>query len=358
MNPHVQTEFFTKSSLAWEKMLADIAEAKVSIDIEQYIFMLDTIGNRFLHLFQKKAREGVRIRILCDTVGSWKLYQSSIPKLLRSLGIDIRFFNPVKPWRMDLFISNFFRDHRKILVVDGNVAHLGGVGIQDKMADWRDTHMRIVGPLIEDISKSFQSVWENLDKGLLVRLKREPQYVKNFNILINSPRPGQRYIYQALVANIRNAQKYIYLVTPYFVPDIRLFRVLRLAAKRGVDVRLITPESGDHSIVIYARQSYFTLALKAGIKIYTFGPHFLHAKTAVIDDEWATAGSFNLDNLSSVFNHEANISSTDKAFISHIKADFLEDLKYSKQLSYEEWIKRPLRWKILELLTWPFHGIL
>lgn len=264
------------------------------------------------------------------------------------------------PWllRIDLFTSNFFRDHRKIAIIDKIIGHIGGVGIQEDMATWRDTHIRFTGSLVEDLSVTFQHVWQRAHKNTFSRFKKVPHFVKHFNILTNNPRIGHRHIHQTLLATIRNANNYMYLTTPYFIPDIRLFRVLRLAAKRGVDVRLILPENSDHAFVDSARESYYTASLRAGIKIFIYKPSMMHAKSMIIDGVWATTGSYNLDNLSSVFNHEANIASTDSGFISTLKQHFLTDLESSKEIVYEQWIQRPLRRKIFELLTWPFHGVM
>jgi cardiolipin synthase len=354
----VETQFYTKTSDAWVAMLEDIAAAKISIDIEQYIFSIDSIGLQFLDLFQQKVKEGVKIRILCDAVGSWSLYRSTWPERLRDAGIEIKFFNPIRPWRVDLFTSNFFRDHRKLLIIDGTIGHIGGVGIQDNMSEWRDTHMRMIGPIVDDMVISYNAIWTRLGKKFFRHLKHHHVFLKKYNLLTNSPRIRHKHIYQALIANIRNARTYIYLTTPYFIPEIRFYRVLRLAAKRGVDVRLLVPQISDHLFVNHARESYFSLALKSGIRIFVYQPVMLHTKSAAIDDIWATTGSFNLDSLSFYFNHEANISSADPEFITTIKDHFFKDLTQCKEITYEEWVKRPLRKKILELLTWPFHAIM
>ncbi|MES2437220.1 MAG: phospholipase D-like domain-containing protein [Patescibacteria group bacterium] len=354
----VNVQFYTKTSDAWEAMLADLEKATKTIDLEQYIFTIDSIGRRFIEVLERKSREGVVVRMLCDTVGSWNFYRSLVPDLLNHLGIRIRFFNPISPWRITNFTSNFFRDHRKLLIIDNQIGHIGGVGIQADMADWRDTHMRVIGPLAEEMTVSFEALWSSVDKPHLARFKKVVQFVKQFNLQVNYPRFRQRYIYQALIANIRSAKKYVYLTTPYFIPDIRLYRVLRLAAKKGVDVRLIVPDIADHVFVNHARESYFTLALKSGIKIYRYKDVMMHAKTAVVDDTWGTAGSFNLDSLSFYFNHEINISSSDLTFIHTIKRHFHEDLLMCEEVTHDRWVKRSFRKKFLELLTWPFHSIM
>lgn len=339
-------------------MLADLRAAKHSISLEQYIFTIDSIGHQFIEILRQKVKEGVNVRIICDAVGSFAFFNSLLPQFLREQGMDVRFFNPISPWRVTNFTANFLRDHRKILIIDNEIAHVGGVGIQEDMALWRDTHMRLTGPIVENIKESFDTMWEGVKLGFYVRFKKTENFVRKFDLLTNSPSIRQRFIYQTLLSSVRNAKSYIYLTTPYFVPDVPLYRALQLAAKRGVDVRIVVPKIADHIFVNHARESYFTLALKAGIKIYVYDPVMMHAKTTIIDDAWAMAGSFNLDSLSFNFNHEANIASFEPVFINELKNHFFHDIKDSKEVKYEDWIRRPIRKKFLELLTWPFHGIM
>ncbi|MCC2630799.1 MAG: phospholipase D/transphosphatidylase, cardiolipin synthase [Candidatus Paceibacter sp.] len=353
----VKVDFYTKTSEAWAIMLEEIRNAKHSIVIELYIFTIDSVGRQFIELLRQKVKEGVHIRILLDMVGSYSFYRSLMPQLMQEQGMEIRFFNPVKPWRITNFTSNLFRNHRKVLLVDGKVAHLGGVNIQEHMATWRDTHMRITGPIVENISQSFEDVWEHANK-FLIKYSPFKTFVKHYDVLTNSPSFRHRYIYQNLISQIRNSKKYIYLTTPYFIPDVPLYRAMYIAARRGIDVRLLVPEVADHIFVNHARESYFTFALRAGIRIYIYTPTMMHAKTAVVDDTWAMAGSFNLDSLSFFFNHEANIASEDTLFINEIKNHFFEDLKHCREIKLEEWRKRPLRKKVLELVSWLFHGIM
>jgi cardiolipin synthase len=354
----VKIDFYTKSSTAWDAMLEDIRNAKHTIVIEQYIFVADTIGTQFIELLREKAKQGVEVRMLLDAVGSYSMYRAVLPTLLKQQGITVKFFNPISPWRIANFTSNFFRDHRKILIVDNEVGHLGGVGIQDHMAEWRDTHMRIAGPLVENIKQSFEDAWTGSKKKFFIKYSKFKNFVNHYELLTNSPSIRQRYMYQTILARLNNATKYFYLTTPYFIPDVQMYRALYLAAKRGVDVRILVPEIADHLFVNHARESYFTLALRAGIKIYVYTPTMMHAKTAVADDMWATAGSFNFDSLSFFFNHEINIGSEDTVFINEVKNHFFEDIKNSREVKLETWKKRPLRKKFLELLTWPFHGIM
>jgi cardiolipin synthase len=358
MTQQTKIEFYTNTKQTWDALLEAIGQAKTSIDFEQYIFTVDEIGRKFIELFIEKAKQGVKVRLLLDMAGSVGMYRSLLLPELHKLGIEIRFFNPIKAWRLLNFSANFFRDHRKITIIDKTIGFIGGVGIQSDMADWRDTHIKVEGPLVVDFADSFERVWTTVKRGTLAKTGTSRQFVKNFTLLTNSPRFHQRHIYQTLVSNIRNARSYVYLTTPYFIPDVPLFRALQVAARRGVDVRLIVPAIADHLFIDHARETYFTLALKAGIKIYRYQPVMMHAKTAAIDDEWATVGSFNLDSLSFLFNHEANVASTEEDFVLKIKEQFEEDLKSCEQIKYEEWVKRSFRKKFLEFLTWPVHGLL
>src|SRR3989344_8791655 len=156
--------FLNNPMEAWEAMLSDCQNARVSIDLNQYIFDVDGIGKKFLVLFFEKAKHGVRIRLLCDAVGSWNLYNSQYPKKLSEAGIQVMFFNPISPWRLTNFTSWFFRDHKKILVIDNAIGHTGGLGINQKMQSWRDTNVRLTGPIVAEMSRVFARMLENARK--------------------------------------------------------------------------------------------------------------------------------------------------------------------------------------------------
>ncbi len=291
-------------------------------------------------------------------VGSSGFYISSVSEELKKAGIEVYFFNPVSPWRITNFTSNFFRTHKKILIIDGNICHIGGVNIRDDMRFWRDTNVRFTGELVEEARHIFARMIQIIIQKRFLPFKRPDVFIKNFAIRTNSPHFRQRFIYNEMIDMIRNAKDHIYLTTPYFVPDLRFFRVLRLAAKRGVDVRLLIPKTSNYLMVDLACQSYFTLLLKSGVKIHLYNHHLLHAKTAVIDDTWATVGSFNLDSLSFLFNYEVNVVSTDQEFAEGVKKQFFEDAKESLVVIPKDWYHRSFIQKILEGCSWPFHKFL
>lgn len=355
----INWHFYLSGRDAWRAMLDACERAEKTIDFEQYVFSDDKISQQFIELFRRKQKQGVKVRMLCDTVGGWNLYKSSMPREMREDGVEVRFFNIVSPWRIRNFFSWFFRDHRKILVIDKSVGFTGGIGIRDDMETWRDTHVKVSGPIVLEMERVFNELWaQSVEKNFISRIKRLKTYAKGFHFVTNAPYWRKRFLYYDIVESIRSAQKYIYLTTPYLVPDSRLMRILRLAVARGVDVRIIVPKKSNMPFVERASQAHFDPLLQYGVRIFQYHHEFLHAKTAVIDDEWATVGSFNLDSLSFLYNYEGNIVSTDKTFIDEVKKHFTHDLKYTRELSLEEWRQRPFVAKFREWLVMPIKRFL
>jgi len=352
-------KFYVRSADAWEAMLADCAAARECIDIEQYIFEDDAVGQKFFEVLKKKSGEGIKVRIFCDAVGSFSLLNSKSAKALMAAGIAIKFFNPIQPWRVGNVFSWFLRDHRKLLLVDRAIVHTGGAAIDGRMAEWRDTNVRMTGPVVAEAQASFDQMWIAAPRHKFFRFKPTFHAGEDFSFLANSPRLHGRYIYHDLRRTIRKARHSIYLTTPYFVPSIKIFASLTKAARRGVDVRILLPGLSDVRIANIATGSTFVLALNAGIKLYFYDDRtILHAKTGVIDDVWGSIGSANIDNLSLLLNYEGNIRSSDPDFIAELKRQFLEDLARAKEVKKEDWVRRPFSLKVLEVLTWPLHGIL
>ncbi len=351
-------QFYTSGETAQNAMLEGIKSATKSIALEQYIFSNDEIGIEFFKALIEKSHAGVAIRLLCDHVGSFDFFSSEWPGKLRDVGIKVRFFNIVSPWRVDNFTAWYFRNHRKTLVVDGKTAFIGGVGIRKDIRKWRDTHLSMTGDIVEVIATNFDDIWNKSRRRSVFLLRKWLRRIKKFNLLTNVPHFFQRHIYHTLVDTIRGAKESIQLTTPYFIPDGRLFRALRLAARRGVDVKLIIPEKSDVRFFNIAAHSYIEPALRSGMRVFLHQNSFLHAKTAVIDNKWATVGSLNLDTLSLLWNYEANIESTDKKFVGELASHFEIDLKESKEIIYPEWKNRPFFDKMLEYLSYPIHRFL
>ncbi|MES3004750.1 MAG: phospholipase D-like domain-containing protein [Patescibacteria group bacterium] len=352
-------EFYTDTVNSWTGMLSACREAKESIDIEQYIFLKDKIGEEFLDIFKEKARSGVRVRILADAVGSYSLNSSVILKELADSGIQVRFFNPISPWRIHTIFSWFFRNHKKVLVVDKKIGFTGGVGVGDHMKTWRDTAARLEGPVVEEMSQAFQEMW-NLaeEKDIVIRIKEFRLNKIKRDFITNSPYFKKRFLYYTLMEALRGAKKSIYLTTPYLIPDRRLIRILRLAAVRGVDVKIIVPETIDVLLVATASHSSYSELLRNGVKIFKYRPSILHAKTAIVDNQWGTYGSFNLDSLSFVYNYEANVVTVDTNAVAELMEHFYTDLTHSREITYTEWKRRPFLRKFQEFFIRPVRGFL
>ena len=349
-------KLYSLTSEIWEAMLEDCARATRSIDIEQYIFMNDEIGKRFIQLLQKKATEKVKVRLLCDMAGSFGLFNSSEVKILQNAGVEVLFFNTISPWAVRHIPAWFFRDHRKIFVVDSTVAYVGGVNFGSYMKDWQDSAVRITGPVIRDIEHVFNWLWIITRRERFVRFRRRNIDVnQEFDFLPNIPYLRQRLLYHTLISQMEKAKTYMYFTTPYFVPDLRFFRILRKAARKKIDVRLLIPWATEHPVVDIAGRSYFDLALKAGVRIFRYKSNIIHAKTAIIDGTWATVGSMNLDNLSFLFNYEANIVSGNMAFAEDVRNQFLKNIEHAEEVTRSTWEKRSRYQKIGEVLSWPIH---
>lgn len=356
--PEKNWQWYLNSETAWEAMLADCKKAERSIDFEQFILLNDEIGRQFFEVFVEKARSGVKVRLICDAAGSYGFFNSSYPAKLRKEGIQVRFFNPVGPWRLHNITSWFFRDHRKIMIVDGSVGYTGGVGVEKKLTNWKDAQVRLTGQVVKEMRYAFDKMWQMIGESRFVKLRFGQFAAGEFHFFTNAPHFRQRFYYRRLISAIRSAKEYIYLTTPYFVPSQHFMLILKQAARRGVDVRLLVPKKSDHNLADTAAQAHFAGAMRSGIKVYQYRNGMNHAKTTIIDDRWAAVGSSNLDNLSLLLNYEANLVSENRLFIGELKDYFVNDLLDSDRLEYEEWQKRSNYQRFWEWVSLPFHGLL
>lgn len=347
-------QFYLTVEDAWKAMLEACKEAKSTIDFEQFIFENDEIGRQFVEVFIAKAKEGVKVRVLIDTAGSYGFILSGLARQLTKGGVELRYFNKISPWKVTRLPIWFFRDHRKVLVIDREVGFTGGVGIGYKMRTWRDTHFRIEGDVVYQLQEAFDHMWWITGHERFIRFKECRQTPDGFKVITNAPHFRQRYIHRTFLEIIRSAKRYVYITTPYFVPDVRFSRVLRLAAKRGVDVRILIPEYSDHPLVDFASNYHFRNAFKSGIRIFKYNHPMLHAKTLVTDDEWVSVGSSNIDNYSSFFNYELNVTSVDRKFVSEVRNQFFVDLKNATEIDPQDWKKRSVFRKVLETIFAPF----
>ncbi|MFA6459525.1 MAG: phospholipase D-like domain-containing protein [Candidatus Paceibacterota bacterium] len=337
----------------WLSILHDCANAKQSIVLEQFIFNNDDFGKRLLDICTERATKGIQIRFLWDAAGSFTFWGSNIAKDLHEKGIELLFWKTLIPsyFKVQNFRSWFLRNHRRTIVIDEKVGYTGSICVSDSMKNWRDINVRLEGPVVREMQNAFDRMWGRAKKNLGLPPKI---HIRNeeFRYVTNYPAPGRRHIYSSLIHAIRHARQYIYITTPYFVPTHRLAHSLRLAAKRGVDVRIIIPESSDHYAVDLGARSFFHSLLIVGVRIFLYqgNGNMIHSKSVVIDDDWASVGTMNLDQISLLYNFEANIITTNTKFAEELASHFVHDMHDSKEVSLNEWKNRFFIEKIPEIL--------
>jgi len=315
-----------------------IDSASSYILVHYYILKNDTAGRELQARLIQKARTGVRVYLLYDEIGSVGL-PKQYTEALREGGVKVRPFHSTKG-KANRFQLNF-RNHRKIVVVDGLVAFVGGLNVADeyiegtpKLGPWRDTHLKLAGPCVQCVQLVFVEDWywavheiPELDWG------PRPAQGKNQNILVLPTGPADELESCGLffLEAINGARERLWIASPYFVPDDAIVSALQLAALRGVDVRLVLPEKTDHLLVYLSSFSYLEEAEKAGVKIFRYQPGFLHHKVMLVDDELAAVGTANLDNRSFRLNFEITVVVNDAEFAGEVKAMFRDDLARCRQ---------------------------
>ncbi len=345
-----QILFYSRTSDAWAIMYEDCAKAKKSIEFEQYIIRNDEVGQKFMELFAKKAREGITIHLLLDRVGSRDLYGSKLVQDIIEHGGSVNFYNLIG-W-LNLFSPGtwFPRNHTKTLLIDSCIVHIGSVCLADYMVSWRDLHARITGVLVAEIARDFSYIWKRSAgrKGIsrITEVSDDP----DFDYLIAKPHLAPSPIYRELVAKIHAAKHHVYMATPYFLPPQGLRRALRSAANRGVDVRVILTEQTDVPLAVHVSRTYFPKLLKDGLRLFSYKETVYHAKYSVIDGEWATMGSVNLDYLSLLENREANIVMTHYDTVQELEKQFYSDLENCSEIKPDFWQKISLYNKMIGYL--------
>lgn len=351
------------------EMMAAVKSATTSINLETYIFDQDPIGLQFAELLMEKRRQGVTVNVMYDSVGTLGTPQPFFERM-RAAGINMIAFNPVNPAkaRGNWSINN--RDHRKLMVVDGNTAFTGGINISSDYANsslfrsrrkpakvdknkvgWRDTHVKIEGPAVATLQWAFVNNWVRQEGGELAARDYFPRLppVGDKFVRVLATEPGSNSeIYKSLMLGIAEAKKSVHITSAYFVPDQQIVDALIAAARRGVDVKLVLPGVSDHGLVMYAGQAFFDQLLAGGVKIFQLQVAVLHAKTAVIDEAWSTIGSANIDRRSFIHNYELNVVVIDPAFGRDMESAFNEDLRDSKEVTLEKWRDRPWADRIKE----------
>ena len=347
-------------------MLKAIRGARKSITYAQYLYQDGAIAYELAEAFAERCRAGLSVILLLDSHGGGKIPED-IPQLLTDSGCQLEWFRRVRlfqfitPWEL---LNYNYRNHRRILVIDGTLGFTGGHGVAEEWTGdgrtdgkWRDTDVRIEGPIVQQLQAAFVESWRDTTGhilgGDLYFPALKPVGKVNAQIVKSSPLGGTYESYMLLLLSISSARKSIHLSNPYFLPDERMQEALLDAVKRGVSVVVLTPGKIDHKLVYWASRRGFEPLLLGGIQIYEYQAALMHAKTMVVDGIWAHVGTTNLDNRSFALNEEINLIAYDHAVAGELEKAFADDLKYSKKLTYEAWKARPWREKFLELFTIP-----
>jgi len=352
-------------------MFAAISSAQDHINMESYIIEDDAMGQAFAQVLIKKQREGVQVNLIYDSVGSL-----NTPRLffdeLAAAGVAVLEFNPVNPLesRGGAWLLNN-RDHRKLLIVDGRTAFIGGINISSVYSSgsiihrspqpgvgngaWRDTDLQIDGPVVAEFQKLFMQTWDKQRGKTLMPKNYTPALAPVGRDIVRaiggSPDDPYSMVYLTLISAISNAEKPIYLTNAYFVPDPQLMQALIDAVARGVDVRLILPSYSDSALVFHAGRAQYTRLLAGGVKIFERQGALLHAKTAMIDGVWSTVGSSNLDWRSFMDNDEVNAVVLGREFALQMASMFAIDQAASIPITPQAWAERPLQFKLKEWLA-------
>ncbi len=352
----------------YEAMFTAIRDAKDHINMETFIFEDDEVGNRFADALVEKQQQGMQVNLIYDSVGAMSVPKAFFKRLADS-GINVLEFNPVNPLTAKKGWNVNQRDHRKLLIVDGRTAFLGGVNISsvysggsfvqqsstrpEEKAPWRDTHMQVDGPVVAEFQKLFIATWEKQKGKTLAPRVYLPQLGNRGKEVVraigSSPDEPYTLMYATLLSAIGSAETGAYLTNAYFVPDPQLLAALKDAAQRGVDVKLILPSYTDSWLVFHTGRSYYEELLIAGVKIYERRDLLLHSKTALIDGVWSTIGSTNLDWRSFLHNDEVNAVILGQTFGAQMQAMFDKDLASSNAITLEQWNQRSIGMRLKEM---------
>ena len=332
-----------------------IKMANKYVHLEYYIFLPGKVCDDLVALLAMKVKEGVAVRIIYDGVGSWKLDKAYIQKM-RDQGIEVFPFMPVRIGPLANRIN--YRNHRKIIVVDGIIGFTGGINVADKyvygdevLGHWQDIHLRIEGPAVEYLNHIFLQDWFFVSQQKIDSTGIEPKIWSNghaMQVIASGPDSQYASIQQEYFAMINEANEYIYITTPYFIPGTPIIEALKVAAISGVEVILLLPRNSDSKVLKWSVRSYLENLLEAGVRIFLYQEGFLHSKTIVSDDYLASIGTANLDQRSFTQNFEVNVMVYGKPICQELKTIFYEDLSRSKELFHDQFHKRPINEKFLE----------
>jgi cardiolipin synthase len=355
-----QADIITDGSQLLSRLVADIRDARESINVMFFILKPDNVGREFVDALTDAAARGVRVRLLVDALGSRFINEAFLQHFLKAGGEYALFFPPM----FKLINKRLnYRNHRKLVIIDDAIGYVGGfnvareyLGLKKKFGYWRDTHLRIRGGSVQDMNYRFLLDWrfaskEQVDISKVFFEPPHPAGATGVQIVSCGPDSERQEIKRAFMKMITSATKNIYIQTPYFVPDQSILESLKMASQSGVDVRIMIPCKPDHMFVYWATYSFIGEMLKDGARVYIYENGFLHAKSMTVDGEVATVGSANFDNRSFKLNFEANAFLYDAHFTKELEKVFKDDLKLCRQMTYKEYLLRPFRIRLKESLS-------
>ena len=360
-------ELITDGNVLRRRMYADIEAAKDTINVEFFIVKKDSVGMEFINLLTKKVKEGVAVRLLIDSLGSRFINDRVLKNYLEAGGKIGYFFKP----KLKIFgLKINYRNHRKIMVIDGKVAYTGGfniakeyVGKKKKFGYWRDSHIRLTGEGVIDLNARFILDWrfttnEDLDVLKSAYISNEVTEPVGLQIISCGPESRREEVKRAYMKMITSAKRSVYIQTPYFVPDPSIIESIKMATQSGVDVKVMIPCKPDHVLVYWATYSYVGDLIRSGVRVFIYDKGFLHAKTMVCDGEVGTVGSTNFDNRSFRLNFETNAVIYDQKFAKKMEEAFQKDIEDSHELTLKEYNKRGLMIRIKEPIARLFSDVM
>lgn len=346
--------------------MAAIRGARSSITYAEYFYSEGPPAAEIAAALAERCRAGIVVKVLLDGVGALSM-EAPHRKTMEAAGCHVVTFRPIG--RVTVRRHNN-RNHRRILVVDGRIGITGGSGVSWKWTGngrraehWRDTDVRLEGPVVEQLQAAFAENWleatgEVLGGPTFFPGTTDPRGTVAVHAVRSSPLGGDYGMYTMFLLAISGARQTLSITNPYFLPEGRLGDAIVLAAQRGVRVRVLVPGVIDHAIVREAGRRHFGELLRAGVQIFEYTPALLHSKTMVVDGQWATIGSTNLDRRSFAQNEEMNVAIYDTSIARELDRIFAADLEVSRRITYEAWQKRPLRGRLVELIGIPLRPLL
>lgn len=334
----------------YEAKLSAIDAARDHVHLESYILRPDAVGLRFREALLRALARGVRVRVLLDGFGSRAAKVGGFLRPIVAAGGHVAKFFPLDPIRRAW--SANLRNHRKLLIVDGETGFVGGVNIGEMFLPWRDVHLRIDGPAVAHMQRLFCEDWYFATRFDLVSAVFFPAIEERGRAVVqvvgSGPDASIESIHRIYFAAIASARTRVWITTPYFVPDRAILVALQTAAQRGVDVRLVLPRASNHRLTFHAGRSFYAELLEAGVRIHEYLPGMVHTKAMVVDGRFATVGSANLDVRSFRLNFELIALLYDAPSVARLEAIFQDDLAETEEVQLGRWVRRGLRLRIVE----------